>query len=79
MVEGVPPAVVEAGVLHGTPEEVAQELATYARVGLRHVVLWNVTFFSDANLIRRSYQLMSTLLDLLRDIRIGEWAASSTR
>ncbi|TME45305.1 MAG: LLM class flavin-dependent oxidoreductase [Chloroflexi bacterium] len=79
VVEGVPPAVVEAGVLHGTPEEVAQELATYARVGLRHVVLWNVTFFSDANLIRRSYQLMSTLLDLLRDIRIGEWAASSTR
>ena len=76
LIAGVPPAVVEAGVLHGTPEEVAQQLAAYARVGLRHVVLWNVTFFGDASLIRRSYQLMGTLLGLLREIRVGEWAAS---
>jgi phthiodiolone/phenolphthiodiolone dimycocerosates ketoreductase len=76
LIDGVPPAVVEAGVLHGTPEDVAQQLAAYARVGLRHIVLWNVTFFGDASLIRRSYELMGSLLGLLREIRVGEWAAS---
>src|SRR5439155_271280 len=77
LIDGVPPAVVEAGVLHGTPEEVAEQLAAYARAGLRHVVLWNVTFFGDASLIRRSYQLMGSLLEMLREIRVGEWAASN--
>jgi len=77
LIDGVPPAVVEAGVLHGTPEEVAEQLAAYARAGLRHVVLWNVTFFGDASLIRRSYQLMGSLLEVLREIRVGEWAASN--
>jgi len=76
LIDGVPPAVVEAGVLHGTPEDVAQQLEAYARVGLRHVVLWNVTFFGDASLIRRSYELMGSLLGLLSEIRVGEWAAS---
>ena len=64
-------------MLHGTPEEVAEQLAAYARAGLRHVVLWNVTFFGDASLIRRSYQLMGSLLEVLREIRVGEWAASN--
>jgi len=77
LIDGVPPAVVETGVLHGTPEDVAEQLAPYARVGLRHVVLWNVTFFGDASLIRRSYQLMGSLLELLRETRVGEWAGSN--
>jgi phthiodiolone/phenolphthiodiolone dimycocerosates ketoreductase len=78
LIDGVPPAVVEAGVLHGTPSEVAEELARYAAVGLRHVVLWNVTFFGDATLIRRSYELMKQLLGLLGEIRVGERATATT-
>ncbi len=69
LVEGVPAAVVEDGVLHGTPEEVAEQLERYCAVGLRHVVLWNVTFFGDPSLIRRSYELMGRLLPLVNEIR----------
>ncbi len=75
LVEGVPSRVVEDGVLHGTPEEVAEQLGRYCAVGLRHVVLWNVTFFGDASLIRRSYELMGGLLPLVNDIRTAEAAS----
>ena len=71
LIDGVPPAVVEAGVLHGTVAEVVEQLEAYARIGLAHVVLWNVTFFGDASLIRRSYELMKQLLSLLREIPVG--------
>jgi len=78
LVDAVPPAVVEAGVLHGTPEEVAEQVAGYVDAGLRHIVLWNVTFFADASLIRRSYELMAILLRLLGDRRpVRSLAASN--
>ena len=78
LVEAVPPPVVQAGVLHGTVNEVAEQLEAYASIGLAHVVLWNVTFFGDATLIRRSYELMKQLLSLLREIPVGGQAAPAT-
>jgi phthiodiolone/phenolphthiodiolone dimycocerosates ketoreductase len=78
LIEGVPDDVVQAGVLHGTVNEVVEQLEAYARIGLAHVVLWNVTFFGDASLIRRSYELMKELLGLLTEVPVGRQGSPAT-
>lgn len=71
LVDRVPRAVVEATTLHGSPDDVAEELQAHFRVGLRHVVLWNVTFFADASRVRSSYEQLSRLWDLLREVKVA--------
>jgi len=71
LVEQVPRKVVEAVTLHGTPEDVARELQAYHQAGLRHVAVWNVTFFADASLVRPSYEQLGRLRQLLHEVKVA--------
>ncbi len=71
LIEQVPRAVVEDGTLHGTPEEVAEQVLAYYAAGLRHIVLWNLTFFADARLVRSSYAMLERLRVLLAEALVA--------
>lgn len=66
MLERVTPEVMELAFLHGTQEEIIKLLEEYYRVGLRHIILWNVTGMLDPSKYRTS---LSVLLDILTYIR----------
>ena len=71
LLDRVPAAVAESATLHGTAEEVAEQLHDYHAAGLQHVVLWNVTFFGDASLVRSSYALVDRVRQLLTEARVA--------
>jgi len=71
LIDRVPRAVVEDGVLHGTPEEVAEELQAFHAAGLRHVAIWNLTFFADASLVKASYAHLERLRQLLSEVKVA--------
>ncbi len=71
LIERVPRAVVETATLHGTPEEVAEELQGFHAVGLRHVAIWNLTFFADASLVRVSYEQLERMRRLLTEVKVA--------
>lgn len=66
MLEQVTPEVVEIAFLHGTQEEIIKQLEEYYRVGLRHIIFWNVTGMLDPSKYRTS---LSILLDILTYIK----------
>jgi len=71
LLDRVPATVAESATLHGTVEEVAEQLQDYHAARLQHVVLWNVTFFGDASLVRTSCALMDRVRQLLTQARVA--------
>ncbi len=71
LLDRVPAAVAESATLHGTAEEVAEQLQDYHAAGLEHVVLWNVTFFADASMVPSSYALIDRVRRLLTEARVA--------
>lgn len=59
------PGVVKDATLHGTPEQIAEQIRAYQQAGLRDVVLWNITPFGDASLSVYSFKAMAEVKDLL--------------
>jgi phthiodiolone/phenolphthiodiolone dimycocerosates ketoreductase len=66
IVEAIAPEVVDYYAFAGTVEKVAEEIKTYQRVGLRHLVMWNVTAFGDPSLAGWSFQAMRDLQAILK-------------
>lgn len=65
VIRKVPREVVEYFTLHGTPEDVAEQVTALANAGLRHVVLWNITVFADPGRAKSSFQGMDRIKELL--------------
>ncbi len=57
----VPLEVVRDHLLVGTAEQIAAELTDLAEAGLRHAVLWNITFLADASKVRSSFGLLEEI------------------
>lgn len=68
VIQKVPREVVEYFTLHGTPEDVAQQVIALAEAGLRHVVLWNITAFADPGRAKSSFQCMDRVKQLLSGV-----------
>jgi phthiodiolone/phenolphthiodiolone dimycocerosates ketoreductase len=64
---GVPHEVVEYYTLHGTPEDVAEQIQALAAAGLRQVVLWNITAFADPSRARSSFECLDRVRTLLAE------------
>ncbi len=71
VIKKVPREVVEYFTLHGTPEDVAQQVQDLAAAGLRHVVLWNITAFGDLTKAKSSFQCMDRVKDLLDRVEVA--------
>jgi phthiodiolone/phenolphthiodiolone dimycocerosates ketoreductase len=54
----VPREVVAYFTLHGTPEDIAEQVSEFVDAGLRHLVLWNITPFADPSRARASFQAL---------------------
>lgn len=54
----VPREIVRYFTLHGTPEDIAEQIRQLVEVGLRHLVLWNITPFGDPARTRASFQAL---------------------
>jgi hypothetical protein len=65
-IDAVPFEVAHDAILHGTPADIAGKIARYAEIGLRHIALWNVTFFADAALIGPSYRWLTETKDEIK-------------
>jgi len=66
LVRRVPFDLVHDSILHGTPSELAAQVAAYQEQGLQHLGLWNLTFMSDTGKLRPSYEAMTELVRLIR-------------
>ncbi len=69
-IEAIPTQVVHDAVLHGSPSEIAKKIEGYAAVGLRHVALWNMTFFADAAMVGPSYKLLDEAKDEIKALAV---------
>src|SRR6185437_4957197 len=57
----LPAAIVKEGTLHGTPEQIVDQLDEYRREGLDDVILWNITPFADPDLALYSFEAMKQI------------------
>jgi hypothetical protein len=69
-IDAVPFEVAHDALLHGTPSDLAAAVEPYARAGLRHVALWNVTFFADPALVSPSYKLLTEAKDEIKRLDV---------
>ncbi len=65
VISHIPAGIVREGTLHGTPEHIADQIRAYEEVGLRDVILWNITPFADPDLSAYSFESMKSVKQLI--------------
>lgn len=60
--EKVPAKLCEDHTLHGTPDEVIGQIEKYAKIGLKHIAIFNITFFLDIRKMKSSFGCMKKIL-----------------
>jgi len=65
-IDKVPTKLCDDNFLHGTPDEVISRIEEYAKVGLKHIVLYNATYLADITKIKSSFSLMKKVLDYFK-------------
>jgi phthiodiolone/phenolphthiodiolone dimycocerosates ketoreductase len=69
-IDAIPNEVAHDAVIHGSPATIAKIVERYAAIGLRHIALWNVTFFAGAELIGPSYKLLNETKDEIKALDV---------
>lgn len=59
------PGIVRDGTLHGTPQQIADQIRAYQQAGLRDVVMWNITPFADPDMAVYSFKAMKEVKGIL--------------
>ena len=65
-IDRIPDEVACDAIIHGSPSTLTKIVERYAAVGLRHIALWNVTFFAQPELIGPSYRLLAECKDEIK-------------
>ncbi len=65
-IASIPFEITHDFTMHGTPDELVGLIHEYEDEGLRHLVLWNMTFLGDPTKIRESYQLLDDVMAALK-------------
>jgi len=60
--EKVPAKLCEDQTLHGTPDEVIGQIEKYAKIGLKHIAIFNISFFLDIRKLKSSFGCMKKIL-----------------
>jgi phthiodiolone/phenolphthiodiolone dimycocerosates ketoreductase len=66
IIDAIPSKVVDYYCFCGTPEQIAEEIATYHRAGLRHLIMWNITPFGDPDLAGYSFRALEEIKGIVR-------------
>ncbi len=61
-VRKVPDEVMRIAYVAGTVEEVVEQFDRYAKLGVEHIVIWNLTYFGDVSKIKSSYYLIDEVM-----------------
>ncbi len=62
----VPEAVLDEFYMAGDSEAIIKKLEEYARVGLNHMIVWNVTGMFDLERVRSSYKVLKEVLAYIK-------------
>jgi phthiodiolone/phenolphthiodiolone dimycocerosates ketoreductase len=62
----VPEDVVEYCLFHGTTDEILEKVETLARVGLQHIVFWNLTGMIEPTKNRESLEILKEVLTYIK-------------
>ena len=65
-IDKIPSKMCDDNSLHGTPDEVIRKIEAYAKVGLKHIVLYNTTYLGDVTKIKSSFSNMKIVLDYFK-------------
>ena len=66
LADAVPPEVMRATAVHGTPDDIAKQLAQFVRAGVRHIQLTNLTPLVAPEMAGASEELMGDAIAALR-------------
>ncbi len=58
----IPRKMCEDHYMHGTPDEIISQIEKFARLGMQHIVLCNMTFFFDVSKMRSSFNCMKKIV-----------------
>jgi hypothetical protein len=64
--EKVPEEICERRYIHGNADEVIRVIENYARKGLRHIILWNLTPLCDYQKTRESFAILLKIVDYFK-------------
>ncbi|MEM2070365.1 MAG: LLM class flavin-dependent oxidoreductase [Archaeoglobaceae archaeon] len=62
----VPDEVSKIAFISGTPEQITEIFEKYEKIGVEHIVIWNLTYFGDVSKIKSSYELIDEVLENFR-------------
>ncbi|MEM0350258.1 MAG: LLM class flavin-dependent oxidoreductase [Archaeoglobaceae archaeon] len=65
-INNVPDEITKIAFVAGTRDDVISELEKYEKIGVEHVVLWNLTYFGDVSKIKSSYALIDEIIKLFK-------------
>ncbi len=61
-IKQVPDEIMRIAYVAGTPEEIVQQFEQYEKLGVSHIVIWNLTYFGDVSKIKTSYALVDEIM-----------------
>ena len=64
--DSIPFELCNETYLHGTPDEIISRIEEYAKIGLKHIVLYNMTYCCDINKIKSSFSCVKKVLDYFK-------------
>lgn len=67
--EKVPRKLCENYYVQGTPDEIISQIEKFAKVGMRHIVLSNMTYFFDVSKLSSSFNCMKKVLEYFKSAR----------
>lgn len=62
----IPTELCNEFILHGTPDEIISKIEDYAKVGLKHIVLYNITYNCDITKIKSSFGCIKKILQYFK-------------
>lgn len=65
-IDRIPPEIVRHFAFCGTPEQVTEQIRDYQQVGLKHLVMWNITAFGDPSLAGFSFRATNEIRAALK-------------
>lgn len=59
----IPDEISKIAFVCGTPEEIIQTFDKFEKIGVEHIVVWNLTYFGDVSKIKTSYSLIDEIIE----------------
>jgi len=62
----IPQKICEDNFLHGTPDEIIGKIKEYAKIGLKHLILYNITYACDIKKIKSSFTGLKKVIEYFK-------------